>query len=268
MSAIEAGGRSRNTTARATSSSRSASSAGSAAAIVSPMMTEPSAPSDLPPVSASASSIRKSVSGGSAASRSSRRPGEAGVRQPVGHGRDPGRPRPARNTPRRGAAPPGRAGDQRSHRTQPAARTGNQVAQDETIGGAVRPHPQPGREGPRDVRPQRPGPLRHGRSDGEEVGEVDQPVLGQRHVVRPAGAGLADQIAQARDLHLVVERVDLAHEAVPEPADPGHELGRGAEERGDDSRRGVARRRSGRGTAASASCRARRGGSPRGRCRG
>ena len=45
---------------------------GSAAAMVSPMITEPSAPRDLPPASASASSIRNSVSGGSAASRSPR----------------------------------------------------------------------------------------------------------------------------------------------------------------------------------------------------
>ena len=81
------------------------------------------------------------------------------------------------------------------------------------------------------MRPQRPGPCGRTFRWRRSV-EVDQPFLGQRHVVRPAGRGVAHEVAKPHDLQLVVQCIDLADEPVAHPPDPGHELARGAEDRG------------------------------------
>ena len=220
----------------------------------------PSAPSrarrgSRPPVSASASSIRKSVSGGSPAS-----PSISPAPRPVSESHSATAARQTVSSCREAPLEQARLhqggpGDQRPHRAQASARTGNQVAEDETVG--VSPGVRAaGGEGARHVRPDRPGALRRRGSDFEEAREVDEPRLGQRHVVGAPGAGVAEERAEPDDLLAVVEGVDLADEAVSEAPDPGHELPRRPERRRTAAP--ALPRCSAPGSAASARSRARR----------
>jgi hypothetical protein len=91
----------------------------------------------------------------------------------------------------------GGAGDRRSLRALPAARTCKQVAQDEAIDGTVRPHPKPGITRARAARPGGAGPLRDGRSDGERAkgvgGATPCPVAGTGRVPGGGCGGFWDQ---------------------------------------------------------------------------
>ena len=196
------------------------------------MITEPSAPRVLPPVSASASSIRKSVSGGSPASRSISAAARPVSASQLGHRRCPGVSSCAKHpSNRRGSA---RA---RSEISDPTER--NLPREQAARSRRTRPSADPSVPSP--------DPVAKGRAtcgpNARALCGTDDPMAKNREKStsqssvsgiscgRPV-AGVADEVAEADHVQLVVERVDFAHEAVAEPADAGHELARRAEQPG------------------------------------